>query len=129
MTESAKEWFARFPALGEDALFTVRFRIAGKAVAITAWQGPNQAPNHTRLFCQLRTEGKVLFPRENWYVGVPGHKTIDGKYAKELAVSLFDSILPDSDDDEYTADQRAWIESHGEELMMAKIQRFGEEPS
>lgn len=128
MTTSAETWFSRFPDLGRTPVFTLRVKLSGVTLSIRVYEGPFSAPNHTTLFCEGRVNGQELFPRESFYVGVPGHSAIDGKFAKELVLSLF-AMKPGDTDAEffehYTADQLAFVEAHGEELSIIKEERYG----
>lgn len=127
---NAAEWFERFPALADDPLFIIRGRLSdGSWFAIRAYEGPWQSPNHTRLFCELRTKAGVLFPRSDFYVGIPSGECIDSRSAKRGVMSLF-CIRPSDTDSEffegYTDEQLSWVVANGEELSMLKDARFGD---
>ena len=126
---AAEEWFKRFPALGEDPLFVVRGRLGdGSWFSVRAWEGP-QRGSHTTLFCELRTRDGVIFPRESSWVGIPGHRTIDGRLARETAISLFCVKPGDTDADffaDYTEAQLDFVNRYAEELSLWKADRYGD---
>src|SRR4029077_5119071 len=66
-------------ALGvmNDKLFTIRFKLSTGWVAMTAWEGHFDG-SHTHLDCELRQNGKTIFPRGATWGDTPGHMTIDG---------------------------------------------------
>ncbi len=125
------EWFERFPGL-DSPLFTLRVPLSdGSMAVIRAWEGPWDAPNHTRLYCELKRGGKVIFPRgDRFTVGLAGQHSIDGDSAKALVLSLFE-LRPGDTDSEFfegeTAEQLAFRESHGETLTIARVSRYGED--
>lgn len=113
-----------------DKLFTIRFKLSTGWITMTAWESPEySSTGHTRLDCELRQNGKTIFPRGATYCGTPGHMTIDGDDAKELVASLF-AMKPGDTDSEYfesyTPDQLEWAEQNGEELDLLKMDRYGE---
>ncbi len=113
-------------------LFTLRYRFGTGLATIHAWEGPFEAPNHTRIDCALvwrNAEGKTkhLFPRGATWCAIPGHETIDGIAAKELVTSVFAMKPGDTDADyfaSYTQEQLDWAERFGEELDMLKSDRY-----
>jgi hypothetical protein len=109
-------------------LFTLRFRLHDGMATIDAFEDAtiHYPGTHTRLDARLVWNGREIFPRGATYCGIPGHKSIDGKAARELVTSLF--CLTDREYiDACTAEQRDWLESHAEELDMARMDRFCDE--
>lgn len=93
-----------------------------------AWQGSAwhaSAPNHTRIDCELRQGGKIIFARGDTWCATPG--CVDDDEAKELVMSLF-AMRPGDTDPEYfasyTAEQLAWVERNGEELGVEREYRY-----
>ena len=120
----------------KDRLFSLRFKLRDGKVSITAYDcGQTYQGGRTKIFCQLNwtpVTGKAsrLFPLHDFYVGVGMGQTDDGDSAKESAVSLFCLKPGDTDDDffkDYTPEQLEWVTSYGEELYMAKLDRFGDD--
>lgn len=137
---TAAEWFKRYPDLRDRPLFTMRIYVnarlgqRGNLVTIRAFEGPHVEPNHTRLWCELwqgspSKRRKPLFPRDDFYVGIPAHETIDGRSARECVLSLFCLKPGDTDSDffaHYTPEQLTFVKAHGEELDMVRCSRFPE---
>jgi len=112
-------------------LFTLRVPIFynGKTstVVVHAFEGGCQAPNHTRIDVEVRMNGKVIFPRGATWCGIPGNHSVDGIHAKELVLSLIAMKPGDTDPDyfkDYTEDQLEFVERYGEELNMARLDRY-----
>ncbi len=135
MTQDAVAWFERYPET-ERPLFTLRLTISGGCrVTIRAFEGPHDGRNHTTLFCELwkgsiRRGARPLFNREQFTVGIPGHQTIDGDYAKAAVLSLFALKPGDTDSDffaDYSEAQLSFVECHGEEIAMIQFDRYGED--
>jgi hypothetical protein len=108
-------------------LFTLRFRLSTGPVLIVAWEGGRQEPNHTRIDCELRQNGEIVFPRGVTYCGVPAGTVLDGNEAKEAVVSTLAMRPGDTDDDyfdPYTPEQREWAETNGEELGILREDRY-----
>jgi hypothetical protein len=122
-------------------LFELRYTLyipsAGPSqVLIRAWEAsrydadgrpryPNS--NHTRLDCELRYNGQVIFAKGDTYCATPG--CIDDDDAKELVTSLFCMKPGDTDSDyfeSYTPEQLAWVEQHADALEALKYDRYGE---
>jgi hypothetical protein len=115
----------------QTPLFTVRFKLSCGPVTIRAYEKPyTYSPTgHTSLRCELVCSGVRLFDGDGFYVGIPSHQSIDGDAAKECATSLFCLKPGDADADffeGYSEAQLEWVEAHGEELDMAKLDRWGE---
>lgn len=136
--ETAEQWFARFPDLAKAPVFTLRVRLPVKgSVYIRAYEGPVCSRyGHTRLFCELSSFNPAgmglwtkLFPRSDFYVGIPSHQCIDSDDAKECVLSLF-ALKPGDTDDEffehYTPEQLAFVEENGEWLSYVAGERYGE---
>lgn len=115
----------------KERLFTVRFKLSDGSASITAYdRGQMLGAHHTKLFCRLSWNGRVLFPESYFYVGIPGHQAVDGKYARETVTSLFCLKPGDTDSEffaDYTTEQIAWVKSHGDELSLEKEARWGSE--
>ena len=115
----------------QHPIFTLHVRVTDNVLlTVRAYEGEWFKPNHTRLYCEGLVNGRRLFPRESFYVGIPGHDAIDGDAAKHLVLSLF-AMKPGDTDDEffghYTAEQLAFVTAHGEELSMVANDRYGEQ--
>ena len=118
-----------------DPAFLFELRVPGqyqgdKTIIIRAWEGEPFAcgPNHTRLDCELRQGGKIIFPRGATWCGIPGHQTIDGPMARETVLSLFAMKPGDTDRDyfsAYTPEQLEWAVANGEHLSMVAEDRYG----
>ena len=119
----------------EKPLFSLRLYLSkGHAVIVRAFEGPHMAPNHTRLFCELSlgTNGRgskktVLFPRNDFFVGIPAQHSIDGTYAREAVLSLFGMKPGDTDAEffaDYTAAQLAFVSEHADEINMVRESRY-----
>jgi hypothetical protein len=109
-------------------LFSLRYRLASGSIVIHAWEGGFQQPNHTRIDCELRQNGKVIFARGDTYCGTPG--CVDDNAAKELVSSLF-AMTPRDTDREffegYSQDQIDWAYANGEELGFLSQCRYCDE--
>lgn len=112
----------------DGPIFRLRYRLASGPIEITAWDGGFQAPNHTRIDCELKQAGKVIFARGDTYCATPG--CIDDNAAKELVTSLF-AMRPGETDaeyfDSYTLEQREWAEDNGELLSLLGSDRYCDE--
>lgn len=109
-------------------LFTLHYKLSTGPVTITAWEGPFQEPNHVRIDCELKHNGKVVFARGDTCCATPG--CIDDNEAKELVTSLFAMRPGDTDReyfDSYTPEQLAWAEDNGVELSMLSQDRYCDE--
>jgi hypothetical protein len=96
-------WFARYPDLAECPLFEIEIPLTAVDTAVVkAYEGP-QDGHHNRVYCELLWKGEILFPKEFFYVGIPGNHTIDGNYAKSAVLSLF-SLKPGDIDAEFFQD-------------------------
>lgn len=132
-----QQWFARFPDLGANPLFMLRFRLLNNLrVSVRAYEGPPDG-SHTRLYCELRVrDGKkssktnYLFSDGKFHVGIPFNQSIDGNYAKEAVLSLF-AMKPGDTDAEffegYTPEQLAFAEQYGEEIGIIGHYRYCDE--
>jgi hypothetical protein len=113
-----------------DFLFTLRVKLRKDepVVVIRAWQGSFQAPNHTRIDCELRQGGKVIFARGATWCATPG--CVDGIEARELVMSLL-AMRPGDTDEEYfagyTPEQLEWVERNGESLGCERECRYCDE--
>jgi len=109
----------------DGPVFRIRFHLSTGWVTLTAWEGGFQAPNHTRLNCELRQGGKVVFAKGDLFVGIPG--CIDDNSAKESVGALF-ALRPGDTDreffDSYTPEQLKWVTDNGEELGMLVSDRY-----
>lgn len=117
-------------------LFELRTTLSfGRRIRIRAYELAHKHTNsHLYFTVEVREcgkNGRVIFPRGQLYAGVSvysGH-AIDGKAAKELALSLV-AVKPGDTDDEYfedySDDQRAWAEENGEWLSYIAAERYGE---
>ena len=114
-----------------ERLFSLRFKLPSGKVSITAYDRnePMGPHGHTTLRCQLTFQGKVLFPHcAGFTVGIPAGQCIDGDYAKEAVTELFCLKPKDTDPDffaDYTPEQLEWVTANGEDLSVAKRERFG----
>lgn len=137
MTESATEWFNRFPDLGKTPVFCQRIKLGSCSnptrIIIRAYEGPVGPQGHTTtLFCELdirRPDAKWqrLFAREGFWCGVNRFTSIDSDDAKELSISLFATLDQDNDAFEsYTTEQQDFVQRFGEELRMVASDRYGE---
>ena len=113
----------------DNLVFELRVKLSSGPIVIRAYEGPFVQPNHTRLWCELKQNGKVLFPRDDFYVGIPGQHCIDSDFAKETVLSLF-ALKPGGTDKEffkdYTPEQLEWVDQNGDELSMVALDRYGE---
>ncbi len=114
-------------------LFTLRIRTHGGMVTINAYEAPrdgNGHDGHTRVDIEVAQNGEVIFERGQMWVGVPGHHTIDGDYAREAVIGAV-AMRPGDTDDNYFADyaqaQLRWAEEYGEELSMERMYRYCDE--
>jgi hypothetical protein len=114
-------------------LFELRFNLSRPGypcnVTIRAWENQYGGSNtHTRIDTEMRCNGEVIFAKGDTYCGIPGHKSIDGKEARECVTSLFCMKPGDTDADyfaDYTEEQLEWVNTHAEDLYMAKCARYG----
>ncbi len=126
--------------MSHDELFRLRVALTNrehgnKVLAVTAWEGPWQAPNHTRIDIRARlmwTENgkrrsRTVFKRGQTWCGIPGHSSIDGKFAKECVLSTL-AMKPGDTDAEYFASytpaQLEFANEFGETLDMEKQFRY-----
>jgi hypothetical protein len=126
-----------------DRLFRLIIKLPGGTAIVTAWEGkPGYYPNHTRVDCELRWRSATstnrtkrgaapcVFERGQVYVGIPGHQTIDGRYAREAVLSALAVKPGDTDSDyfeDYTPEQLEWTSAHGEDLSLEAAGRYGDE--
>lgn len=111
-------------------LFTLRVKLSfGRNVTIRAYELFHKHTNSHMYFTVEVLEGrKVVFPKGELYAGVAGH-SIDGKAAKELALSLVAMKPGDADEEyfaDYTPDQLEWASENGEWLSYIAAERYGE---
>ena len=131
---NAQQWFERYPGLGRKPVFTLRVRLGESLCTIKAYEGPEtsavgRGTTHTTLYCELRYAGRVLFPRSEFYVGIPHGNCLDSDYAKEAVFSLFALKPGDTDDGffvHYIPEQLDFVSTYGEELSMIARERYGE---
>lgn len=119
-------------------LFSLRVRLdENTTLVVHAFEGPFQAPNHTRIDVAARvvrrdgdkTTRQTLWERGKTWCGIPTHQTVDGDDAKECVLSLLAMKPGDTDSsyfDGWTDDQLAFAETYGETVWMAKHDRFGD---
>ena len=136
----AQEWFARFPVLALEPVFTLRVVLGRDASGrderclIRVYEGPEtsavgRGTTHTTLYCELQHAGRVLFPREQFTVGIPHGDCLDSDYAKAAVLSLFALKPGDTDEDffeHYTPEQLDFCERYGEALSLEALNRYGE---
>ncbi|CAB4126571.1 hypothetical protein UFOVP75_12 [uncultured Caudovirales phage] len=109
-----------------NRLFSLRFSLAGKRATVTAWEGPMQG-HHTRVDVEVKYDGAVIFPRGFTYVGIPGHASLDGIFARKCVLSLVGMKPGDTDReffDSYSEAQLAFVKAHGEEISMVREMRY-----
>ena len=116
-----------------DYLFTLRvkpFRV-GETITIRAFDANRtDSTGHSRIDVEVREGSTVVFPRGALYCGVPCGTTVDGVEARELVLSLV-AMKPGDTDEEYFADyteeQRAFADTYGEILNLARHARYCDE--
>lgn len=115
-------------------LFELRIPIWGNLFMVRAYEAPIDeqryrfTTGHTTLHLQASFQGQELWKRGSTSVGIPAHQCIDGKEAKECALSLFALKPGDTDEEffaEYTPEQLAFVENHGETISMIAEDRYG----
>lgn len=81
-----------------------------------------------RLTCEVRHGGAVIFPKGQLYCAL--HASSDGTQAKDLILSLV-AMHPGARGGEgedyyadYTPEQLAWVEEHGESIDMCRMDRY-----
>lgn len=130
--------------------FTLRIRLYRpehdpRLVTITAFDGHNpNDPSETggwrsgwdsagrvKLTCEVKHGGKVIFPVGRLHCAL--HGSSDGIEARELVMSLV-AMHPSAGGGEgedyyadYTPEQLAWVEAHGEALDMERMHRYCDE--
>jgi hypothetical protein len=123
-------------------LFRLHVKLSGGTLVVTAWESDQRqySTSYTKIDIEARWLAKgsarskrgaapVLFERGMLYVGIPGHRTIDGKYAREAVLSAVAMRPGDTDSDYfegYTSDQLEWASAYGEELSCEATGRYGE---
>lgn len=119
-------------------LFSLRVRLdENTTLVVHAFEGPFQAPNHTRIDVTARvmrrdgdkTTRQTLWERGETWCGIPAHQTIDGDDAKECVLSLL-AMKPGDTDSSYfegwTDEQLAFAETYGDTVWIAKDDWFGD---
>jgi hypothetical protein len=116
----------------DSHLFTLKVKLGqGRVAIIRAHEGPATRGNqtHTMVDLELRYEGKTLFPLGVIYIGIPGHRSIDGDYTRAAALRAF-ALKPGDTDreffDGYTTEQLEFVTHYGEAISMEADRRFGE---
>jgi hypothetical protein len=114
-----------------DHLFTLRVAVRRGAplVIIRAFDANHEDPQtgHRRIDVDVRMGGEIIFPRGSTWCAVNRWTSIDGIEAKELVLSLVGMRPGDTDRDyfaSYTPEQLAFAEEYGEELTMARLDRY-----
>ena len=117
-----------------DFLFTLRVCVFASEplVVVNAFEGRDagrgrMGDRHNRIDVEVRQGGRVVFPRGALYCGLPTFKSIDGPDARELVLLLVAMTPPcfghcDTDADyfaDYTSEQLAWAERHGDGVSYA----------
>lgn len=114
--------------------FTLRVRLYRKehdarVIVIHAYDdlGWDEA-GRVRLTCEVRHGGKVVFPKGRLTCAL--HGSSDGVAAKELVLALV-AMHPSAGGGEgeefyadYSPEQLAWVETHGESLDMVRDVRY-----
>ena len=108
-------------------LFELRFKLSSGPVRIRARENyaKSVGQTHTRIDCELRHNGRVVFAEGDTWCAMPG--VTDGNEARELVGSLFAMRPGDTDRDYfdgYTPEQVAWAEANGEELGRIVSDRY-----
>lgn len=111
-----------------NKLFTLRYKLRSGMAIITAWDANTpMVESHARIDCDLRQNGRVIFPRGATYCGLTRNYAVDGTHARELVSSLL-AMKPGDTDSEYfesyTPEQLAWAEANGEELSLLSSDRY-----
>jgi len=112
-----------------DFLFTLRVCVFADEplVVVNAFEGRDAGRggvggSHNQIEVEVRQGGLVVFPRGQLYCGLPTFKSIDGPDARELVLSLVAMKPGDTDADyfaDYTPEQLAWAERHGDGVSYA----------
>lgn len=116
-----------------DKLFSLRFKTSdGRKVSIVVTESDKQrSSSHTRLDIEVKVDRKVLFPAGQLYVGIPGHKAINGNFAKENVLACL-ALKPGDTDAESFADyseaQLAFVNANSDMLCM-KSENYPEIPT
>lgn len=115
--------------------------VSDVTLSVTVWEGPWQAPNHTRLDMRarllwtenvggvLKRRSRTVFKRGDTWCGIPGQRSIDGDAAKECVLATLAMKPGDTDADyfaNYTDVQLAFADAFAEDLYMVKCDRYGE---
>jgi hypothetical protein len=115
--------------------FTLRVRLYrndARAIVIRVYDdlGWDEA-GRVKLTCEVRHGGKVIFPRGQLHCAL--HGSSDGIKARELIMSLV-AMHPSAGGGEgedyyadYSEEQLAWAEEHGEALDMEREVRYCDE--
>ena len=109
-----------------DHVFTLRVTLGTSLVIIDAYDRP-AFDRPWALEVEVRHEGKVIFPRGQLYCGAAAlgeRDAQDSDVAKELVMSLVGMKPGDTDRDyfaDYTAEQLAWAEAHGEAINLERM--------
>lgn len=114
-----------------NVAFTLRVPLGRSTVTIVAYDDlPADYRGAFQMTCEVRHEGKVIFPRGQLTCALSPGKSTDEIHARELIMSLV-AMAPDAgtgvDDDYwqgYTPDQLAWVNAHWEELDMVRQDRY-----
>jgi hypothetical protein len=123
-----------------NVAFTLRIKLARDAmqITITAFDGPIQnkhgwssgwdSAGRVRLTCEVKHGSEVIFPAGQLTCAL--HGCSDSIEAKELVMSLVAMQPGDADADyfaDYTPEQLAWVEQHGEALGIEREARYCDE--
>lgn len=120
----------------DDPAFTLRIRLYKperdpRLIVIYAYDNCRPSwdeSGRVRIEVEVRHGGKVIFPRGVLYCAL--HGTSDGLKARELVMSLVAMRPGDTDDDyfaDYTPEQLAWANEHGESLGIEREIRYCDE--
>ncbi len=122
------------PRTTHDFLFELRVDLSRvdepkKLAIIRAFELPRdylRSPHHTLVRLELAFNGRVLCA--DGQIGIPGHASIDGIFAKELALSYFayddESFMEENG---YSAELRDFVTTHHDEISMVARDRFCDE--
>lgn len=111
-----------------DILFRLR---PLKGVSVTVYEAGLDNRGAVKYRTQVKVGGKVLFPADGPLHGSFSPMwTADGDEAKGHILFHLATKPGDTDDDffnGYTPEQLAFVEANGDEMHMAKLDRYGED--